>query len=667
MVTSNRLHSITTRIVGGFLAMLLLQLAVAGAVWHAEDRVDEAATADQAAQAAIASVDRAALALETTQGRLGDYLRTSAVTDRQAFNAELANLGDVIEKTTASPEDRQTMEGALGEVRRALDETVAGAEARRTTATELNQAAIASKNAVAALGPAAIRVEDRATLEAALTAAMVAAAPAESAVSYAVGSDPHDAEIATKSIAEAKDALNAMLQASADPPARLQRVTAAVGKSFDALQAPLTALSQAISRRDAAMVRLAKAASNARTVMQQAQVHIADARMLRLKEMADARLMVRKTVLGTAGLATVLGILLAALVGLSITRPVLRLAGAMRTLAAGNYDQEIPGLRRRDEVGQMASTVQVFRANGLAMQALEAEQIVLQEKAAADQRMALDRMADGFEAEVGDLVKQMAAGATELETTAQSMTGTAERTNGQAAAVSAAAAEANASIHTVAAAAEELHASVNEISRRVAESTERAARAVSEGQRTDGIVRALTEAAGRIGQVVELIAGIAGKTNLLALNATIEAARAGEAGRGFAIVASEVKTLATQTATATKDISAQVDHIQGAARDAMTALQGISGSIEEVNEIAIAIAGAVEQQAAATAEIARNVQQTAGATQTVTANIDGVSEAANDTGQAATRVLTAASDLSRRAEQLTSSVNVFMSGVRATS
>jgi methyl-accepting chemotaxis protein len=667
MGASNRLHSITVRIVGGFVAMVFLQLAVAATVWRAENRVDIATVADAAAQVSIASVDRMALALQATQGHLNQYLRTEAGEDRKALDADLANLSEVVAKAIVSPEDRHALELQLDDVRRALTATVAAAEARRAAAGQLAQLATASRNAIAALTSAAVRVEARPALEAALTATMLAALPAQSALSYAVGSDLHDADAIRTSITEAKDALRTMLQASADPPARLVRIAGVLSQSFDTLEAPMTAQSAAVSARDAAMVQLATSVAAAQSVMKRAQGRMEEARRQSLEDMAASRLLMRKTMIGTTGVAAVLGLLLAALVGLSITRPTLRLAAAMRTLAAGNYDLEIPCLQRRDEVGQMAATVQVFRANGLAFRNLEAEQVKLQEKAAADQRDAMHRMANGFEAEVGDFIKRMATGASDLEMTSQRMTSTAERTNDRAAAVSAAAMEANASVQTVAAAAEQLHASVKEISRRVGESTERASRAVSEGQRTDGIVRALTEAASRIGKVVELIAAIAAKTNLLALNATIEAARAGEAGRGFAVVATEVKTLAAQTGAATLEITAQVTHIQNAAKDAMAALEDISGSIGDVSAIANSIASATEEQAAATAEIARNVQQTASAVQNVSVNIGDVSDAANDTGQAATDVFTAAEDLSRRAGQLNGSVNQFISNIRTAS
>ena len=217
---------------------------------------------------------------------------------------------------------------------------------------------------------------------------------------------------------------------------------------------------------------------------------------------------------------------------------------------------------------------------------------------------------------------------------------------------------------TVAAAAEQLAASISEISRQVGLSSRMSGEAFQEARRTDGIVQDLARGAQRIGNVVELITGIAGQTNLLALNATIEAARAGEAGKGFAVVASEVKNLAHQTAKATEEIGTQIGQIQQATTDAVTAIQGIAKRIEEMSEVATSIASAVEEQGAATAEIARNVQQTAASAQDVSSNIIAVSAAANDTGAAATQVLSSAGTLAQQAEHLTAEVGSFVSGVR---
>jgi methyl-accepting chemotaxis protein len=295
----------------------------------------------------------------------------------------------------------------------------------------------------------------------------------------------------------------------------------------------------------------------------------------------------------------------------------------------------------------------------------EVEQKRVATETATARRTSLNETATAFEATVGKLVSMLASGATELHATAGSMSSTAARTHDQASSVAAAAEQASAGVQTVAAAAEELTASISEISRRVSQSSRIAEQAVMDARRTDAVVGALAEAAGKIGRVVDLIADIAGQTNLLALNATIEAARAGEAGKGFAVVASEVKNLALQTAKATQDIGAQIGHIQGATAEAVQAIKAIGSTIEQISEIATTIGAAVEVQGTATAEIARNVQQTARSTEDVTANIGGVNTAANDTGAAAAEVLGAADALSRQAEQLTAELSSFVAGIRA--
>ena len=230
----------------------------------------------------------------------------------------------------------------------------------------------------------------------------------------------------------------------------------------------------------------------------------------------------------------------------------------MQRIANGSLDHAVEETERGDEIGRMAETLEMLRQTAMTARALEAEQIATKQQAENEKREALIALADRFDASVGRLVGLMASGSTELESTAQSMTGTAERTNHQATVVSAAATEASTRVQTVAAAAEELSSSISEISRQVAQSADITARAVDNAHRTDTIVRALADGAQQIEHVAELISSIAGQTNLLALNATIEAARAGEAGRGFAVVAAEVKSLASQTAEATKQIGTRI-------------------------------------------------------------------------------------------------------------
>jgi methyl-accepting chemotaxis protein len=365
------------------------------------------------------------------------------------------------------------------------------------------------------------------------------------------------------------------------------------------------------------------------------------------------------------GSLTLLMGLLSWLIAADVLGALSRLRGRMQHIADGALDQAVEETDRGDEIGRMAETLEVLRQTAITARTLEAEQVETKQRAEQEKQQALIGLADRFDASVGSLVGLMASGSTELEKTAQSMTGTAEHTNQRASTVSSAATEASTRVQAVAAAAEELSSSISEIGRQVAQSAAITGRAVETARHTDTTVRALADGAKQIEHVAELISSIAGQTNLLALNATIEAARAGEAGRGFAVVAAEVKTLASQTAEATKEIGDRITQIQGATREAVEAIQAITATIEEVSVIATTIGSAIEQQGAATAEIARNVTQTAKATRDVTTNIGGVSAAANEAGSAASLVLSAASDLSKQAEQLSSEVNMFLAGVRA--
>jgi methyl-accepting chemotaxis protein len=365
-----------------------------------------------------------------------------------------------------------------------------------------------------------------------------------------------------------------------------------------------------------------------------------------------------------AGLLVLMG-LLSWMIARDVLGALDRQKGRMQRIAEGHLDQAVEETERGDEIGRMAETLEMLRQTAMTARSLQADQVASKARSEDEKRQAVIALADRFDASVGKLVGLMASGSHELETTAKSMTGTAERTNERAALVGSAASEASTRVQTVAAAAEELSSSITEISRQVAQSAAITGRAVETARRTDVTVRALAEGAEQIEHVAELISSIASQTNLLALNATIEAARAGEAGRGFAVVAVEVKSLASQTAEATKEIGTRIAQIQAATKEAVEAIQGITATIEEVSTIATSIGSAIEEQGAATAEIARNVTQTAEATKQVTANIGGVSAAANETGGAAGLVLSAASDLSKQAEQLSGEVNVFLKGVRA--
>ena len=288
-----------------------------------------------------------------------------------------------------------------------------------------------------------------------------------------------------------------------------------------------------------------------------------------------------------------------------------------------------------------------------------------QERLQEEKHATMNKMADDFQSSVGGIVETVASASTQMQSTARSMSATAEETSCQSTAVAAAAEQASANVQTVASATEELSSSISEIGRQVSQSSQIAARAVKDAKHTDTQIQGLAEAASKIGEVVSIITDIADQTNLLALNATIEAARAGDAGKGFAVVASEVKNLANQTAKATEEIGAQIGSIQSATEDAVSAIQGIGKTIGEIDEIATTIASAVEEQGAATKEIARNVEQAAVGTEDVTTNIGGVNQAANETGAASSQVLSAAGELSEQAESLRTEVEKFLGDIKA--
>jgi methyl-accepting chemotaxis protein len=348
-----------------------------------------------------------------------------------------------------------------------------------------------------------------------------------------------------------------------------------------------------------------------------------------------------------------------------VFKPQAEMIAAMHRIADGDKTTVIPHTERKNEMGDMARTVEIFKENALRIEQMAADQKHQEQLAEEEKRKAMKDLASKFEANVKNVVDMVASAATEMDATARSVAQIADTNKLKLQALSIQVGGTSRNVQMVSTATSQLSGAINEISQQVSRATSVTNGAVQEAQAADGTVHSLTAAAQKIGEVVEMINSIAAQINLLALNATIEAARAGEAGKGFAVVASEVKSLATQTTKATEQIGQYITSIQTATGDTVGAIKNIGGKIREINQISTTIAAAVEQQGVATKEIASNVQQAANNSEEVARNVTDMSASSRETGESAHQMMAATSELSRQSEVLRLEVDKFLDGIRA--
>ncbi|MDF2964880.1 MAG: aer [Rickettsiaceae bacterium] len=346
-----------------------------------------------------------------------------------------------------------------------------------------------------------------------------------------------------------------------------------------------------------------------------------------------------------------------------IFKPQQAIINAMEAISNGNLKKEIPYLSNEDEMGQMAQALEVFKKNALEIQRMNEEKKSLEEKAEKERKRVLNELANKFNSTVTQVSTTVGLAAEEMEATSKNMADSSKTNSARVEELVQYASTASTNVSTVASAAEELSASVKELERQINDSTNNVNGAVKQAEIAATTINGLSSATEKISSVTSLISDIAAQVNILALNATIEASRAGDAGKGFGVVALEVKGLAQQTTKALEQITEQINSIQAESVNAVKFIEGINKTISEISRISSSIAKTIQDQGVATTEIAKNIHEAAKWVQDLYKNSEGVKEFTNQNMNAAGEMLNACSELASQANHLNKEVEKFVKGI----
>jgi methyl-accepting chemotaxis protein len=660
------------RIFGGFALVLSFLVLLAGFAMVQVERIGGTVDELVTSAAGDAGMSQVRAALLGANGAVEKFIRTWNVGDKAAATKAITGVGQMAEQVEAQYGKLQAIADGAASVRSALETYRASFAAAADAVDRLRAATTKADGLGATAGltaggiqvalanaPEAERPMHPMRLAGAVDAVRIALMRYGSSLSTA---DSDDAKL-TLSYAQAAIA-DAEAEVAAGGDAKLKALIAALKTTFTADEAALEDVIKVAGELRAKQAELMKASAAIDGQVNKINQQLGAVRAEHGGKTASAVADTRQMVIAAAAGALVLGVVLAWLIGASVSGPIRSMTDRMQSLAAGELDEPIPGGESRDEIGRMARAVEVFRDNALAVRRMESEAASQREAAEADRVRMMADLAGRFEQGMHGVIAGVGGRAEDMGRSASELARVAERGRGLAEAVANRAEQASVNVQTVASATQELAASIREISTQVQRSVSVSNRATHETQRTSELVHSLSSAAEKIGNIIQLIQAIASQTNLLALNATIEAARAGDAGKGFAIVASEVKNLASQTAQATEQIASQIATIQSATGETVTAISQFDATVREIAEISNAIASAVEQQGAATGEIARNVEEAASGTAAVTREIVDVRAVAGQTDAGAEAALAVAAALQEQAVSLKGNVSEFLRTIR---
>jgi methyl-accepting chemotaxis protein len=660
------------RIFGGFALVLSFLVLLAGfAIIQVEGiggTVNELVTS----ASGDAGMSQVRAALLSADNAVEKFIRTWNVGDKDAATKAIDNVGKMADQVDRDFGKLGAIGEGVGPVRAALETYRSSFAAAAEAVDRLRAATIKTDahgaNAGLDVGAIQVALANRPDSERLYNPMRLAAV----VDAFRVAVMRYGATLSTSSADDAKLALGYAQNAIADSEAEIAATSDAklkslVGALKSVIAADATALDDVIKVAGDLHARQAELMKASATIDEQVKKINQKLGAMRAEQgdkTAGAVRDTRQTVISTAAGALVLGALLAWLIGASVSGPIRSMTDRMQSLAAGELDQPIPGGESQDEIGRMARAVEVFRENALAVRRMEREAATQRQATEADRMRMMAELAGRFEQGMQGVIAGVGGRAEDMGRSAEELARVAERGRGLAEAVATRAEQASVNVQTVASATQELAASIREISSQVQRSVSVSSRATHETQRTSELIHGLSSAAEKIGNIIQLIQAIASQTNLLALNATIEAARAGDAGKGFAIVASEVKNLASQTAQATEQIASQIATIQSATDETVAAMTQFGATVKEMADISTAIASAVEEQGAATGEIARNVEEAASGTAAVTQEIVDVRAVAGETDAGAEAALAAAAALQQQAVSLKSNVDEFLHTIR---